>query len=345
MSNGLEHLRKGQTLYFDLTREQPASDDLQLEFADSCTKVGNALKQRGDLGPALEQFRTARQICERLAVNNPQDQRYRRALWSNHDGIADSLFLQNELVDAIEENGKALALGEALIAENPNNADYRRHLVLNYKSGGDYSKHSDKTGALEYFRRAVALDEALVTADPANALTRKDLGYLHKRIADFLANDRDCAPALSHFSKARDIFEKLASDAPGDIISQFRVAACGAGVAGMQAQLGEVDPALEECRKAIALLDKISEETTNAHHRLNRAEAYEYLGYAYGALAASPKMSGSEATQWKQAREMFQKCLDILEDLRRRGALATANSVWAKKIAGEIAKCDTALSK
>jgi tetratricopeptide (TPR) repeat protein len=254
--------------------------------------------------------------------------------------------LQNELVDAIEENGKALALGEALIAENPNNADYRRHLVLNYMSGGDDRKYSDKTGALEYFRRGVALEEALVTADPANALTRKDLGYLHKRIADFLANDQDNAQALSHFSKARDIFEKLVSDAPEDVISQFRVAACGAGVAGMQARLGEVDPALQECRKAIALLDKISEETTNAHHRLNRAEAYEYLGYAYGALAAVPKISGSEATQWRNAsRDMFQKCLDVLEDLRSRGALAAGNSEWAKKIAGEIAKCDAALGK
>jgi tetratricopeptide (TPR) repeat protein len=345
-NDGLEHLRKAQTLYLDLTREQPASDDLQLEFADTSTKLGNALKQRGDQVAALEQFRAARQICERLAVNNPREQRYRLALWTTYEGIADSLFLQNKLVDAIEENGRALALGEALIAENPINADYRRHLVLNYKSGGDYRKFSDKTGALEYFRRAVALEEALVAGDPANALTRKDLGYLHKRIADFLANDRDSAQALSQFSKARDIFERLVSDAPADLISQFLVATCHAGIAGMKAQLGEVDPALQECRQAVALLDKINEETTNAHHRLNRAEAYEYLGYAYGELAAVPKIAGTEATQWRSAsRDMFQKCLDVLEDLRRRGALAAGNSEWAKMIAGEIAKCDAALGK
>jgi tetratricopeptide (TPR) repeat protein/predicted Ser/Thr protein kinase len=345
-SDGLEHLRKAQTLYLDLTREQPADDDIQLEFADTSSKLGNALKQHGDQVAALEQFRAAGQICERLAVKNPRDQRYRLALWTTHEGIAHSLFLQDKLVDAIEENGKALALGEALIAENPINADYRRRLVLNYKSGGDCRKNSDKAGALEYFRRAVGLEEALVAADPANALTRKDLGYLNKRIADFLANDGDSAQALAQFSKARDIFEKLVSDAPADLISQFLVATCHAGIAGMKAQMGEVDPALQECRQAVALLDKINEEATNAHHRLNRAEAYEYLAYAYEALAAVPKISGSEATQWRHAaRDMFQKCLDVLEDLRSRGALAAGNAEWAKKIAVEIAKCDTALER
>ncbi len=345
-SKGLEHLHKAQTLYLDLTRERPTDNDIQLEFADTSNKLGNALKQHGSLVAALEQFRAARQICEKLAVINPRDEKWRRALWNTYEGIADSFFLENEVANAIEENGKALSLGEALIAENPTNADYRRHLVRNYKSAGDYRKKSDKVGALEYFRRAVALEESLVAADPANALTRSDLAYLHKRIADFLANDRESTQALSHFTKARDIFEKLASDSPADLLSRILVATCHGGIAGMHAQLAEVDPALQECRIAVDLLDQIREETTNVNHRLNRAEAYEYLGYAYGALAAIPTRSGRETTPWqKSSREMFQRSLDVLEDLRRRGTLAAGNAGWASNIAAEIGKCDAALAK
>ncbi len=345
-SNGLEHLRKARTLYLDLIREEPADDDLQLKFADTCNKLGSALKSRGDLDGAIEQFRAALAICERLAVNNPREQRYRRALWSSHQGMAGVLFVQNKVPEAIEVNGKALDLGKALIAEDPINADYRRQLVMNYKNGGDYRKFTDTDGALEYFRRAVTLQEELLAADPANAVTRKDLGYTHKRIADFLANLNDNSQALLHFSKARDNFEKLAADAPGDLPLRFRAAACGAGVAGMQAKLGEVDSALQECRKAIAILGEITEDATNADHRFLRAEAYQYLGYAYMALAAAPHQpTGETRKHWSAARDMLQQSLGVLEGLRSRGALNPANEKWAKGLAGEIVNCDTALGK
>jgi non-specific serine/threonine protein kinase/serine/threonine-protein kinase len=345
-SNGLAHLRKALTLYLDLTREKPANDDFQFELAGTCNKLGEAISKRGDLVGALQQYRAALAICEKLASSNPLDHRYRRALWTCHEGMANVLWLQNDVAGAVEANNKVLALGEALIADDPINADYRRGLVLNYQHGGDYRKRSDKRGALEYFRRAVALDEDLLAADPANALTRKDLGYTHKRIADFLANLEDNSQALLHFRKALENFEKLVADAPTDLTSRFRVATCRAGVGGMQARLGQVDPALEECRKAIALLREIAEDATNTVQRARRAEAYEYLGYAYNALAASPKASASETRQrMSAARDMFRQSLNVLEDLRSRGTLGANDEEWAKEIVGEIAKCDTALRR
>lgn len=345
-SNGLEHLRKALTLYLDVTREQPASDDLQLELAGTRNQLGKAVGQRGDLVGALEQHRAALALCEKLVARNPQNQRYRRALWTSHEGIANALWLRDDVAGAIEANSKALELGEALIADEPINAEYRRALVLNYQNGGDYRKRSDKRGALEYFRRAVTLDEELLAADPANALTRNDLGYTHKRIADFLGNLEDNSQALLHFSKALEIFEKLAADAPADLISQFRVAACRAGVAGMQARLGHVDSSLEECRKTIALLGEITEDATNSRQRANRAQAYDYLGDAYLALAAFPKASASESRQrMNSARDMFRQSVNVLDDLRSRGTLAATDEDWAKGIADKIAKCDTALGR
>jgi non-specific serine/threonine protein kinase/serine/threonine-protein kinase len=344
--NGLEHLRRALTLYLGLTGEQPASDDLQLELAGTYNKLGAAMNQRGDSIGALQQYRAAMAICEKLAASHPRDQEYRRRLWTSHEGIANVLWSQDDIKGAIEANSKALALGEALIADDPINADYRRALVLNYQHGGDYRKKNDKRGALEYFRRAAALDEELLAADPANALTRIDLGYTHKRIADFLANLQDNSQALVHFSKALEISEKLVSDAPADLTSRLRVATCRAGVAGMQARLGEVDLALEECRKTIGLLREITEDATNAHQRFKRAEAYEYLGYAYLALATSSKASASEARQRaSDARDMYRESLNVLEDLRSRGAMDINDEVWAKEIAAQIAKCDTILGK
>ncbi len=345
-SRSFEHLRKASTLYLELTREQPRSNDLQLELADTCNKLGHAMTVQGDLAGALEQFASARAICERLAARDPREQRYRRVLWTTLERIADVFFLQNNVAESIACNSRALTVGEALVAEDPINADYRRGLVLNYKNGGEYRKRSDKEGALGYFRRAVVLEEELVAADPANALTRMDLGYTHKRIADFLANMKDNSQALFHFGKAREIFEKLAADSPEDLTSRFRVATYGAGVGGMQARLGQVDSALQECRKAVALLQEIKEDPTNTHHRFLRTEACEYLGYAFGALAESPQTPTSEREKhWGAAREMFQQSLNFLEELRGRGALEPQSAEWVREIAGEIAKCDKALGK
>ena len=113
----------------------------------------------------------------------------------------------------------------------------------------------------------------------------------------------------------------------------------------MRASLGEDEPALQECLAATALLGKIAEDPANAQHRSNRAQAYEYLGYAYGALAVSPKASGGERSRrMSAARDMFQQSLNVLGDLRKRGILDAASEEWAQMIAGEIAKCDTVLS-
>jgi tetratricopeptide (TPR) repeat protein len=344
-TKGVNYLRKALTLYLELTREQPANDDFQLELADTRNKLGSAMDQHGDLVGALEQHRAAMSICEKLTTSHPRDQRYRRALWASQERIATVLWLQEDQSGAIEANSKALALGEALIADDPINADYRRGLLLNYQQGGHY-RRSDKRGALEYFRRAVTLGEELLAADPANALTRKDLAYAHRKVAECLADLEDPSQALLHFRKALEIFEKLASDAPADLVTRFRAATCRAGIATMQTRLGEVDPALEQCRKAIALLEGITEDQTNMKHRFHRAEVHEFVGYAYLELAASPKVSASESRQhMSAARNMFQKALTILDDSRSRGEDLGVDEGWAKSIAGEIAKCDTALGK
>ena len=342
-NNDLAHLEKALALYLDLTREQPANNELQFELAETHNSLGAALNLRANIVAALEHSRAALAIREKLTHTNPLDRKYRRALWSSYEAIGYMLSLQNDIAGAIEANGKALTLGEALLAEDPINAEYRRGLVLNYQSAGDIRKQTDKDGALECFRRAIALDEELLASDPANALTRKDVAYTHKRIADFLVDLEDNSQALLHFSKALEGYQKVVAESPGSFTSRFLVATCYAGVAQMRARLGEVEPALEECRKAIALLQEITGDTGG--RRLGRAQAHEYLGNTYLALAASPKATGGEPKQhMSAARDMFRQALNILEDVRSEGALG-GNEDWARDIAAEIAKCDAVLGK
>ena len=345
-SLGLEHLQNALTLFNGLTQEQPGSAELQLELSDTSVKIGRGKERRGDLAGAMEQYRLALTIGERLFGTDPKDERFRRALWVGHERIAKVLRLQNDTPGSIEAQSKAVALAEELLAQHPLNTVYRRAVAQNYKTAADYRWSSDPQGALEYYRKALTLEEEWAAADPAHAGTLKNLAFTHKRVAELLANAQDNSAALFHFTKAREISEKVAADAPADVRMRFQVASYSAGIAGMQARLGHVEAALEECAKAIALLDKISEDQTNADHRIMRAEVYEYLGYAYVALAESTTVAAGDIKQhMSAARDQFQKSLNVLDDLRSRGSLDPANDNWTKEIVGEVAKCDAALGK
>ena len=253
------------------------------------------------------------------------------------------LWEQGDTAGALASHDKAVALAEALTAENPTNTDYRRGLMIAHQTSGDYLKDINRADALEHFRRSAVLAEELRSGDPANARTHKDLAYTHKRIADFLVEEENHSEALRHFRDALEGYTKVVTGAPTDLISRFLVATCHGGVARMQARLGEVDPALEECGKAIALLQEI---TGDPPGHIGRAQAHEYLGFAYFALAASPKTSASQARErMSTAREMFRRVESILMEKRQQAGSLGVNEAWAKEIAAEIAKCDAALAR
>jgi hypothetical protein len=111
----------------------------------------------------------------------------------------------------------------------------------------------------------------------------------------------------------------------------------------MQACLGEIKPALNECGSVIAFL---RETTGDQPGHLGKAQAHEYLGYAYLALATSPHASANESKErMRTAREMFRQSQSIIDEARRRDGDLGQNENWAREIAGEIAKCDAALRK
>jgi tetratricopeptide (TPR) repeat protein/tRNA A-37 threonylcarbamoyl transferase component Bud32 len=343
VGSGLEHLKKALSIFLELTREEPADADLQNELAETRLSLASDLSGVSDFAGALEQARAALATWEQLMAANPREPRYRYKIWWSQMSIAYTLWLTDDVANAIAANAKALALGEALLAQDPLNADYRRSLVINYQNGGDMRQKIDKRGALESLRRAVEQGEKLVAADPANATARIDLAYNHKRVADFLAELNEHSEALQHFRQATEDYQRVIKDAPEDLSSRFYAATCRAGLARMRACLGEIEPALEECDNVIAFLRETSGDQPG---NLGKAQPYEYLGYAYVALAASPRASADASRKYMTAaREMFRQSQSIIDEARRRDGDLGQNENWARDIAAEIVKCDAALAR
>jgi serine/threonine protein kinase len=334
VQTGLEHFQRSRALYYGMTQEHPDREDIKLGFASSCNTLAHALETRGDVANALAEYRAAMAIIGEIVRSHPEVPLYRRLLWYSHDGVGNTLFSQQDVPGALAANHEEIALAEALIEENPVNTDYRRVLMIGYYKGGQYRDPTDKRGALENFGRALKLAEESAAADPANALTRQDLAETQRRVADLSASLDDNAQALSHFRNAAENYERL----PSDTNARLNSAICRAGAARIQARLGQIAPALNECPKVFALFREISTPSRDL------AEAYEYLGHVHQTLAASPKISASEKReQMSTARDMFQQALNVLNAWRKQHMFSPDEESYVRNLTDEMTKCETVL--
>jgi tetratricopeptide (TPR) repeat protein len=261
--------------------------------------------------------------------------------------LTQTLWMQpDDEIAAKAANDKALAVAQALVAADPVNTDYQQGLVAAYALGAEMRKASDPSAALEYYRRTAEMEEKLLKADPANAVAERNLKDGYIEIAHLLSHRRDASQALLYYSKAVEHSEKLsANTAHADPGVSLKALTARAGAAGMRTRLGDIDFALDECSRLTAQLPEIPDDPTNVHFRSYRAEAYEYLGYAYRDIAAASKPPASQTRQYINiARDMFRESMNIFDDIRTRGGLEPTDAVEAKSVAGEIAQCDTELS-
>jgi non-specific serine/threonine protein kinase/serine/threonine-protein kinase len=346
-SKGLEHLRKAVDLDHELTAEHPENGDLRNQLSVVQSELGMALEERGDLKGALDQLHQALASQEKLLADHPRDRNYRRALARTYDAMGRALDMAGDIAGALEANQKGLALEEVSIAEDPTNGIYRRGLEISYATDGDYrDRLGDKRGALESCRKSIAISEQLVAADPSDTGASDDLATELQRVADLLGALGDNSQALSNYEKSVEIYEKTSAKAPENLWERLQLVISQAGVGKMQARLGKIASAVEECRKTVSLLEETTENPTNRIHRSLKAQAYQYLGEAYVALATFGNVPSADISQhWTTARDMFQRSSGIYQDMRTRGILSVPDAHQLDEVAGEVAKCDAALRK
>ena len=120
---------------------------------------------------------------------------------------------------------------------------------------------------------------------------------------------------------------RLIKNGDGDLSRLLVLALSRSGVSRTQAFLGNRSGALDECNKTKSLLDHAVDDPANAHQRGMKAETYASLGEAYSSLAGGKSALPNEREQlWLASREMYQRSLEIWEDMRNRGILSTADT-------------------
>lgn len=252
---------------------------------------------------------------------------------------------------------------EELVADNPKDRTYYRNLSMTYVNpgggvlnlanvdpaalgpyAGDYLVLINKPqAALEAFRQRLTIDEQAVAADPGNLQVQTDLAYSASRIGDLLAEMGDHAGALPYYQRAVDIYTKNVFANPGHFaIPQF--AQLLGKLAKTHARLGYNEKASSECSKALDLL-AVTDDTANVEQRRVTASAYSEIGDTYSLIARDTRTPEQFMPKlWTAAREVYERSLAILIDLRERGVLNADDLTEVDNISHKIAECDLFLA-
>ncbi len=114
------------------------------------------LGQSGKPAEALESFRRALAIQQKLAEDYPAIPDFRNNLASSHTDLADTLRILGRFAEARENYDQAIALREKLVKDNPTVTEFRSGMARSVRRLGLVRPAAgDLAGAVAYARKAM----------------------------------------------------------------------------------------------------------------------------------------------------------------------------------------------
>jgi non-specific serine/threonine protein kinase/serine/threonine-protein kinase len=347
----VEDLQKAMTIYEELFRADPANRPVRGELGLVNMSLGiavgfSATNSLGDTGAGMEYQRKAIAILEPLVAEEPTNLTYREYL-SGADLFTASLYIDSgNQPEALDYFRKALSIDQSLTRENPTNNYLQRELAVDYSNICNVLRNvGDNAGSLENGRQALAIFERMSAADPDDANIAKDLAIMHQNIGVSLTKAKDYAGASEHYRTSVRILEELAAKNPTDAELQMRKEWGYYRLSDVQSLSGDVARAIENAQHARSVLEAlVAANARNSTAAKYLAVVYTQLGKCHALLAvASGTTSNQRTNHWREARDFYQKSLDIYQDMKSKGTLSGADAGKPDEAAREIARCDAAL--
>ena len=175
----------------------PTSINAQRDISVSHDKIGDVLREAGELDAALASYGDGRKIIEKLVERDPVDTQLRRDLAVSSAKIGNVLREQGNLDAALAAYRDSLATISALAASDPANTDWQRDLSVSLEKVADVlHKQGDLDGALDGYEKSLPIMQRLVASDA-------DQCRLAARPVDHAGRDRQSAPARARLQRRR----------------------------------------------------------------------------------------------------------------------------------------------
>jgi tetratricopeptide (TPR) repeat protein len=291
-------------------------------------RLFDLLSALGRLSEADEHLRETTRIVARDADLNADARKAQGSLGVQWNKLGEAQAKAGDLESSALSHRCALSIFEGLCARHPEDATSRRHraIALGFL-GRRLDELSRPEEALPVLERAASESASLAAADPGNARVREDLAVTLNSLGDAQAHLGCPEEALRFFRRSLEIRRRVAELSPRDawtrrsLTISLELTAAALRELERLTEAGELQ--LESWRVARSLVDDDPKDA-----RALRREALSCIGLAVleGRRAESAELSPEErGTHWRAARDWDAAGLEILEGLRRRGALQPAD--------------------
>lgn len=311
-TNARQLLVKRALEYLDsLAKEEGNDVSLQRELIRSYLKVGDVQgypfeANLGNTEGALQSYRKALAISERLAVTHPSDLENNRDLLTTYERIGDVLQASGDMKAALEQHQKALGIARGLIDSHPENWEVRRNIMISFlKMGETLLIMGDRGGSFQNYKESLKYAEELFAHNPDDNRARRDVSVLYNKMGDALLANGDNDGALTRYKQALDVRTVVTAREPLNVQARRDVAVDLEKIATVLVNKQDYAGALDFQGRALESDERLAAaDPANVDAQLDLALSIGNVGDIYLLL-------GNNA----ESISRFQRSISILEKL------------------------------
>jgi tetratricopeptide (TPR) repeat protein len=336
LADALDAARTEQSL----AERFPEGDERDSHIAYAHTRIGQALYNQGDLPGALSEFRTDRDIMQRLADKDPSNVDWQRELLVSLNWIGNVLIDQNDLSGALASYRADLGITQNLAAKEPTNTEWQRNLsIAQEKIGNVLHAQGDLDGALAAFRDGLAIIRRLLQKEAGNTLWQKDATDFDVQIGDVLQGQGNFAGALAQYRAALDITQRLVARDPDNAERQIALAVEYGRLGSMLIKTDDPAGALAAFEHTEAVVSGLkahnvgSNTAPSAAWVSDRLEEARKITAAPNALEIVRRLAGEMPATPEQQRDVALMFAQIAYDKLSAGDAAGGVAVGEERVA------------
>ena len=284
-------------------------------------RLGELVRDRGNLDAALKHQTSANRIASERAKAVPKDVERQRDLSISSEKLGDIFYSTGDIDKALVYFRKGLEISRKLAENDKKNTHWQRDLSVLLERVGDVLVTQGKIDeALESYRQSATIRNALAELAPENESWQRDHSVALERLGDALYFKGEEAEALANYRQSLAISEKLAARDKKNAGRQYDLSVSATKVGDMLRKFGKLDEALSFYKDSQVICERlVKKEPSNA--KWNRALSVALIKVA-DVLAEKRKISESVKS--------YDQALRIRKELVKSDP---SNTVWQRDLA------------
>lgn len=269
-TEAMQGYQKALGLWENIVAAEPSDTEAISKLATVHSRIGELLRDKGDLKVAVEHHRKAIALMEPLFARNDATPEIRETLALCYTTLADVLgnpVLVNvgDFAGAMENYERGLKIRDQLVAEDSTSVEKRKWAAVSHQRiGAMLDSRKDYSGAFEHFQQAREIDEGLLKEDPISTFKQRALALDYQYLSITAWNAEQVAQARDYQEQDLRLAQELVARDPNNAAIKITLATGYIRMLYMVGRGGDLAGAHEYERKMRQLMDPlIARDPTN----------------------------------------------------------------------------------